>query len=171
MMKAGGPLLLAVWALGSTSQCSTSPETTGREHRPGGKDNMALEDKVRTRLDAADIVFVGQPVRLRPSPGAWSGRYASYQQVEYRPIRILKGQPPTDKGMVVVSHLLVARSMTADHVEPRLNLALFSIEQSLLVLARVDKGELYALDENDSVMLATEDLLAEVQRHLASAPR
>ena len=162
--------LLAVSLVLGPTGCGNGKQgvaEAGAERKESGVD----DDKLLERLGRADLVFVGKPVKLHTSPGAWSGRYEVYQEVEYAVARYLKGRAPNDHGPVVVSHLLLQGARTADPDAPRLSGSFFAPDRTLIVLARVDKGQIVALDANYSVAPATDEIVTAVERRLAEAPR
>jgi len=162
-------VVLAMSLALATTHCGKRAVNDGETDR---KEGAVPEMKLLQRLSAADVVFVGKPVRLGASPGAWSGRYTSYQEVEYSVTRWLK-KHAADAGTerIVVLHVLVQGARTADPEAPRLDASLFATDRSLLVLAKVERGELIALDANDSVAPATDELVAAAERRLAAEPR
>ena len=131
---------------------------------------MKLDAAFLKKLEQAEVVFVGRPTVIDPSPGVWSGRAVFSQRVVYRVLRTLKGTVPGGQAGVAVLHPLVAGSKTADPSEPKLNAQLFRTDQDLILLARLRDGKLVAVDENWSASVASEEREAAVKQQLSTPP-
>jgi hypothetical protein len=126
----------------------------------GAKAGAKMEE-LRKNFRAAELVLVVKPLRVEKSPGIWSGTLATFQAVQYRVVRVLKGAPPDET--VTVLHPLVARSRTADEHEARLRESLFDGARTLVVFARLDNGKLVSFDENWGVVPASDETLAALE--------
>jgi len=106
---------------------ATPKQTGAEEPSPRTPDLVAI-------AKASDLVFVGTVVQRGAPPSFWSGRIPAYQAVTYRLDDLLKG--PALRGKVVVEHLVVGGSATAEPGDtPALSATMFAAGSRLLVFA------------------------------------
>jgi len=86
------------------------------------------------RLRRADVLFVGEVVAVRQSPGAWSGIISGTQVVRYRVIEMIRGQPLGAE--VTVEHPIVGPPVT-ERDEPELSHAIWRVGARLLIGANL----------------------------------
>ena len=105
---------------------------------------------------AADAVWVGEILEVGPAPGLWSGRFAVYQEVTYRPTQVLADRGARLGGVsrVTVRHVIVGGTATAD-VTPRLRPELAQVGATALVLARWSGDHWEGVDEHHGLGPAT----------------
>lgn len=124
-------------------------------------------------LPASALVFVGEVVSVGRPPGVWSGDVQFFQEVTYRVTKVLRGDASKPGELVVVRHLVVADSATADHDVPQLLPGLFNPGASLLVLAHDEpQRETHATrwtsaNEQYGVAAATPALVDALERAIA----
>ena len=123
-----------------------------------------LDDAWRTDARAADVVFLGEIASIEESPGVWSGRLASYQTVHYRVLRLFKQGADALAATVAIDHPLLEGGRTVSKSAPQLDPDLFRIGHKLLICAKQKGGTLRALNADRAALLATDELVAEVNQ-------
>jgi len=96
------------------------------------KDHMAQGAK------ASEFVAIATVKKVFSPPGYWSGMFAAMQLVEYEPVESLKGK--LDQSSIVVSHYVVANSLTADAKEPHLSPDLFRPGRKVVLFLNSGEG-------------------------------
>jgi hypothetical protein len=119
-----------------------------------------LPDNLRKNLAAATLVFEGEAIAIGRSPGIWSGPAPVYQRVEYRVVRVIKGNVVAAGQAFKVGHLLVALSPTADPNSPKLRESMFHPGSRLVVFARYEHDGWVALNERDGAVPASDALVS-----------
>ncbi|HEU0179875.1 MAG TPA: hypothetical protein VFV58_37050 [Blastocatellia bacterium] len=102
--------------------------------------SVSLQDEKSLSLlmERAEVVVVAEVIELQPSPGFWSGQFASVQHVEYRVVEVLKGE--VHKNRIDAGHYLVFNSRIADKDHAQLSPELFKKGNRLALLLSREKG-------------------------------
>src|SRR5262249_50590566 len=130
-------------------------------------------------MERAEVVVVAEVIELRPSPGFWSGQFASVQHVEYGVVEVLKGEVHKDR--INVGHYVVFNSQSADKDRPQLSPELFKKGNRLVLFLSREKGFGRKKDSIDTgietfcspggVMVAEAERLEIIRRVLNSGGR
>ena len=104
------------------------------------QDEMALVSLMKQ----AEIVVVAEVMEVHPSPGFWSGVFASVQHVRYRVVEVLKGEVKNNE--IDSGHYVVYNSKTADRENARLSPKLFSPGNRLILILSRERGHGCKLD-------------------------
>jgi len=146
--------------------------------------NILLQDEksLSFLVKRAEVVVVAEVIKTHPSPGFWSGQFASVQHVEYRVIEILKGE--VHKERIDVGHYVVSNSLTADKDHAQLSPELFKNGNRLILLLSREKGfgckrdsidaateTFCSPNENGGAMAAETERLEIIRRALNSGGR
>jgi len=126
-------------------------------------------DEHRTQQQArnAEVVVLAEVIKVKRTPGFWSGQLTAMQKVDYKVIKILKGN--LNACDIEVGHYVVHNSRTADSEQPRLSSKLFRKGQRLVLFLDHDSEKHYVvLDENCGAMLADVETVKLVQRMISS---
>jgi len=99
-------------------------------------------------MKEAEIVVVAEVTEVYPSPGFWSGTFASVQHVKYRVVEVLKGE--VTKKEIDAGHYVVANSLTADKEHARLSPKLFSPGNRLILILSRERGHGCKLNRPES---------------------
>src|SRR5271154_4875655 len=92
------------------------------------KMNANHAEQIAENARKSDAVAIAKVKSVGPSPQAWSGLLATYQEVQYQAVRWLKKPPNETKGdTIAVFHPLVANSLPADDHHPKLRESLFRV--------------------------------------------
>lgn len=126
--------------------------------------------KIRRNTHAADMILVGKVKSVGPPPGAWSGAFAAWQSVDYQVIRLLK---KSEKGLplqaIVVFHMVVSGSKTANTAAPRLRESLFRPGAELILFVREKNSRYEVFDENLGVLPNDPRALEKVEHALTES--
>jgi hypothetical protein len=98
----------------------------------------------------APVILIGSVLSVGAPPDSWSGRVPAYQEVTYRPVRWLWVLPPLAPNgeRLVIRHLVVAKSRTADPEHPRLRTDLFKEGAEMLLFVDLVDGQWTCIGEN-----------------------
>jgi hypothetical protein len=138
---------------------------------------MATDEALRAALRAntarAPVIVTGSILAVGPSPGIWSGRFPVYQEVTYQPRHWKRLIPPRapDLERLVVRHLLVAGSRTADPDHPRLRPDLFQVGAEMLLFLELIDGHWTCLGEDYGAVPVTDEVREVVDAALARRPK
>jgi hypothetical protein len=132
---------------------------------------MTPSDLILNNASKADAVAIANVRSLGAPPPAWSGVFASYQQVQYQVVRWLRkpAQESTSDSLVVF-HPVVAKSLTADAHNPKLNNSLFRIGSELILFLREKDSRLETIDENYGAVRADAKTVEAVVHALGQRP-
>ena len=120
------------------------------------------EHRMQEQVRNAEVVVLAEVIEVKPAPGFWSGQFTAMQKVNYKVIKILKGN--LDTCNIEVGHYVVHNSRTADSEQPRLSPKLFKKRQRLvLFLNRDPEKHDVAFDENCGAILADVEKVKLVQ--------
>jgi hypothetical protein len=89
-------------------------------------------------MKEAEIVVVAEVAEVYPSPGFWSGTFASVQHVKYRVVEVLKGE--VKKKEIDAGHYVVSNGLTADKENARLSPKIFSPGNRLILILSRERG-------------------------------
>jgi hypothetical protein len=133
---------------------------------------MALAAALASNAGRAPVILIGSVLMVGPSPNLWSGRAKIYQEVTYRPMRWLWVSPPLAPGAdrLVVRHLLVAHSRTADPERPRLRLDMFAEGAEILLFVDLIDGHWTCDGENYGAVPFTPEVKELIGKALAGRP-
>ncbi len=156
---------------GTVTRSATGEPSDAGTLRPNDVDKLA--DEMGRQLPEAELVFVGEIVAISKSPEIWSGLAATYQEVTYRVTAVLLGTGASVGDRVVVRHLLVDGSPTADRAAVQLLPSLFHTGSSLVVLVRLGhvppgpKADYWnCVSEQHGVAAATASLVEALERRI-----
>ena len=93
--------------------------------------SQVLNEHVHRNIGQAKIIVVAEILEIGKEPGYWSGLFLATQTVRYHIIETLKGRVPGRE--IIVRHLVVHNSETADPSLPRLNPCLFSKNHKVIL--------------------------------------
>lgn len=85
---------------------------------PGGPLAARQVDSVLAPPGEKDVTFTGCVVKVKRSPGVWSGALTVYQAVRYEIVDVLAGQ--YQKDQITVQHLIVHGKGDVRNNSPRL---------------------------------------------------
>ena len=134
-------------------------QPTPAQPTPASVEKPKTMEHIQRNYSRAELVFTATLLSLEASPGVWSGTLAVYQKAHYRIVRVYKGSPGAVDSEVVVQHLLVQGSPTADETQARLSPALFQPGKRLLLFAKRSGTGLNCLNSSDGVVRATDEVL------------
>lgn len=145
-----------------TIACNSS--TTSTSPAPAPATATTAKDPVKpaasSSIERADLAFKGRVVSLGVAPNAWSGVLAIYQPVTWRVERVYRGDAALAGTELVVRHVLVAGSRTAQASPPGLNPTMFAVESEWIVLATTVGGPPTCLSENDGIVAPSAEVEA-----------
>jgi len=124
-------------------------------------------ERVARETKASEFVVIASVKKVLSPPGYWSGLLAAMQLVEYSVVESLKGK--LDQSPIVVSHCVVANSLTTDAKVPQLSPDLFKPGRTVIVFLDSGAGQFWrgtsdpqptytVKDENCGVIAADSDL-------------
>jgi hypothetical protein len=90
------------------------------------KDEAAIE----AIANEAPVIVVGEVLSVGSRPGFWSGLFPAAQDVHYVILEVIKGSPGKN---LLVRHLVVKNSLTADSEIPQLSTKMFAKGQKLIL--------------------------------------
>lgn len=127
---------------------------------------VASDEALKEQIQASDLVFIGAVVSMGKPPVGWSGFGNTYQAVNYKIDRILKGS--YHEPEISILHVLVFGSLTAQEGEQSaLSPELFAIKSKLIVSAqKTDKGQWKSLFENYGALPATQEWIRKIESAL-----
>lgn len=155
----------------TTISFATIPLNSARPQK-ATKVTMTPSDLILKNASIADAVAIANVKSVGAPPPAWSGVFASYQQVQYQVVRWLRkpAQESTSDSLVVF-HPVVAKSLTADAHNPKLREALFRVGSELILFLREKDSGLEAIDENYGAVRADPKTVEAVVHALDQRPR
>jgi len=129
-------------------------------------------EQIAENASKSDAVAIAKVKSVGPSPQAWSGLLATYQEVHYQAVRWLKKPPNETKGdTIAVFHPLVAKSLTADDHYPKLRESLFRVGAEVMLFLRLKDSRMETFNENSGVVLndpkVEEAVIHALERHPA----
>lgn len=120
------------------------------------------EHRMQEQARNAELVVLAEVIDVKPAPGFWSGQLTAMQKVDYKAIKILKGN--LNACNIEVGHYVVHNSRTADNEQPRLSPKLFKKGQRLVLFLNRDPEKHYVVfDENCGAILADVEQVKLVQ--------
>jgi hypothetical protein len=113
-----------------------------------------------------DLIFVGSVLSVGKPPRGWSGYGGSYQTVQYKVEKILKGQ--LEEPQITIQHIVVYGSNTAQEGDkPGLSPELFSVNAKVIVSSqKTESGTWKSLSEDAGALPATQDWLQKMESAL-----
>jgi len=146
----------ALYALVGLLSCDRAAPA---QPKPASLEKPKTMEHIQRNRSRSELVFTAMLLSLEASPGVWSGTLAVYQKAHYRIVRVYKGSPGAVDSEVVVQHLLVQGTPTADATQARLSPALFQPGKPLLLFAKRSGSGLICLNAVDGVIRATDEAL------------
>jgi hypothetical protein len=127
---------------------------------------VASDESLQEQVRESDIVFIGSVISLGKPPNGWSGYGNSYQTVNYKVEKILKGT--YTKPEISILHVVVFASLTAQEGDTSaLSPELFALQSKLIVSARkTNDGEWKSLAENFGALPATAEWIKKIESAL-----
>ena len=123
---------------------------------------MSQHDKEEWQRLAREVplVVIAEVVKVGPSQGAWSGHIASVQLVEFKAIKVLKGQ--LSSHTLEVEYYLVKNDPLADTERPRLSPKIFKAGNQLVLFLEPDpkkKEAYFTANRNRGTVKADADIM------------
>ena len=120
------------------------------------------EQRMQGQARNAEVVVLAEVIEVKQAPGFWSGQLTAMQKVNYKVIKILKGN--LNARDIEVAHYVVHNSRSADSEQPRLSPKLFKKGQRLVLFLNRDAEKSYVVfDENCGAILADVEKVKLVQ--------
>lgn len=136
---------------------------------------VAAQPDLHRLVHRSDIIAIAEVIEVSQPPGFWSGTTPARQSIRYKVLSLIRGGPLSNE--VLVSHLVVRNSRTADANSPRLSEDYFSKGRRLLLFLKVtdeksvkrSRTKSYAVwNENDGAIEPSSETLTKVKELISN---